>query len=253
MSQKDLETEFKHLANEFKELKELTEKLFKKYEILENKYKKCLKSKANASFICRICDQECESVKDLQEHKKAEHSTDGEYKCDECEQLFNSMHQLEKHEKSHEKFECEDCDKIFSYEGLLERHMEAVHSDTNSIIFCHYYNNDKECPFGDICIFEHDEAENCKYGKACERKMCMYSHNADENEDNCDEENENKEFSYIDVEKLKPVLEKVKLAVEKCDTLIEECSFKCKNCEFVAKDKNGLNMHIRAKHPTKAK
>ena len=81
----------------------------------------------------------------------------------------------------------------------------------------------------------------------------MYSHNTDENEDICDEENENEEFSDIDVEKLKPVLEKVKLAVEKCDTLIEECSFKCKNCEFVAKDKNGLNMHIRAKHPTKAK
>ena len=35
--------------------------------------------------------------------------------------------------------------------------------------------------------------------------------------------------------------------------MIEECSFKCKNFEFVAKDKNGLNMHIRAKHPTKAK
>ena len=247
MSQKDLEAEFKHLATEFKELKELTEKLFKKYETLENKYEKCLKNKANPSFICRLCDQECDSVKDLQEHKIEQHSTDGEFKCDECEKLFNSKNQLEKHEKIHEKFECEYCDKIFNYEGVLERHIEAVHTD--SIIFCHYYNNDKDCPFGDVCIFEHDEAENCKYGKACERRMCMYSHTDEEDENESDEDNVNDD---LDVAKLKPVLEKVKLAVEKCDNLIEKCSFKCKICDFEGKDKNGLNMHVKAKHPTKA-
>ena len=48
------------------------------------------------------------------------------------------------------------------------------------------------------------------------------------------------------------MLEKVKKAVEKCDTLLDQCSFKCKICDFEAKDRNGLVMHTKAKHPTKA-
>ena len=133
---------------------------------------------------------------------------------------------------------------------MLERHIEAVHTD--SIIFCHYYNNDKDCPFGDVCIFEHDEAENCKCGKVFERRKCMYSHTGKEDENENNEDNDNDDDLDVDVAKLKPVLEKVKLAVEKCDDLIEKCRFKCKNCDFEAKDKNGLNMHVKAKHPTKA-
>ena len=63
--------------------------------------------------------------------------------------IFKSKKKLEVHEKTHEKFECDECDKIFKYERLLERHVNAVHSDPDYIIYCHYYNNDKECPFGD--------------------------------------------------------------------------------------------------------
>ena len=45
MFQKELEAELKKLSNEFKELKSLTEKRFKKYKNLENRYEKCLKLK----------------------------------------------------------------------------------------------------------------------------------------------------------------------------------------------------------------
>ena len=78
MSQKDLEEEFKKLALEFKDLKFLTEKLFKKYEKLENKYEKCLKIKVSACFQCKICEQECSNIKDLQENKKEKHITSEE-------------------------------------------------------------------------------------------------------------------------------------------------------------------------------
>ena len=104
MSQKDLEKQFQHLATEFKELKSLTEKLYKKYELLENKYEKCLKKKANASFKCKVCDQECENIKDLQGHKREKHADGNIFKCDDCEKVFKSETKQKEHEKIHTKY-----------------------------------------------------------------------------------------------------------------------------------------------------
>ena len=87
----------------------------------------------------------------------------------------------------------------------------------------------------------------------CERVMCiicMYKHN-DEDDENNDDDGESV-CSEVDIDKLRPVLEKLKKAVEKCDNLMEQCSFNCKICDFEGKDKNGLAMHTKAKHPTKA-
>ena len=253
MLKKELEVEFKRLSEEFKELKSLTEKLFKKYEHLEHKYEKCLKVKANPGFKCIFCEQECENIKDLQKHKEEKHATLTEFKCGECERCFKSEKKLEDHKKTHEKFECDECDKIFKYERLLERHVNAVHSDSDYIIFCHYYNNDKECPFGDYCLYEHKESEKCKFRKGCERIMCMYRHDDKDNENvEDDESGSDSDCSEVDMNKIKPVLEKVRQAVERCDDIMEQCSFKCKKCDFEAKDRNGLIMHKIAKHPTKA-
>ena len=102
---------------------------------------------------------------------------------------------------------------------------------------------DKECPFGDVCIFEHEESERCKCGKGCERQMCMCTHDEEDENDNDDDDGNRDE----DVKKLN-VLEKVKMAAEKCNNLIDKCSLKCKNCDFEAKEKNGLVMHTKAKH-----
>ena len=134
------------------------------------------------------------------------------------------------------------------YEGILEKHVDAVHAGFT--LYCHYYNNNKECPYDEVCIFEHEESESCRYGKGCEREMCMYTH---DDEDESDDESDNDDGnSDDDVEKLEPVLEKVNKAVERCDNLMDKCSLKCKLCEFEAKDKNGLTMHVKAKHTTKA-
>ena len=85
MADKELEIEFKTLSTEFKDLKTLTEKLYKKYEKLENKYEKCLSRKEKASFKCKICDEECDTVKDLQEHKTEKHANVEVFKCEDCE------------------------------------------------------------------------------------------------------------------------------------------------------------------------
>ena len=49
------------------------------------------------------------------------------------------------------------------------------------------YNNEKTCPFADICVFLHQDARFCKYDERCERDMCMFKHrkkNVPLNEDN---------------------------------------------------------------------
>ena len=79
--------------------------------------------------------------------------------------------------------------------------------------------------------------------------MCMNTHNGNDEDIEIDEYSD---CSDSDLERLKPVFEKVKLAVEKCDTLIVNDRVKCKHCYFEAKDNNGLNKHMKAKHPTKA-
>ena len=85
-------------------------------------------------------------------------STDN-FKCDECEKSFKDEKKLRDHtEKMHVKYECDDCDKVFKYEAVFEKHKEAAHEDIE--LFCHYFNNDKDCPFDDECIYIHEESEN---------------------------------------------------------------------------------------------
>ena len=37
-------------------------------------------------------------------------------------------------------------------------------------------NFKKTCPYSDQCFFLHEDAQNCKYGKQCERLFCMFKH-----------------------------------------------------------------------------
>ena len=125
--------------------------------------------------------------------------------------------QLEKHNKTHKKFECDDCDSIFKREGTLEKHVQAAHEDVT--LFCHYFNNGKDCPYEDECIFVHEESDVCKFGNGCERLLCMYQHE-DGNDDDDDSESEDDsdsddESAEINVEELKPVLGKLAETFEK--------------------------------------
>ena len=145
------------------------------------------------------------------------------------------------------------CDKIFKHEGTLEKHVQAAHEDVT--LFCHYFNNEKDCPYEDECIFVHEESNDCKFGKGCERLLCMYKHedqiddDDDESEDDSDSEDESTE---INVEELKPVLGKLEETFEKLSVSLKKHfgPLKCDMCEFEAKKQNGLTMHKRAKHAT---
>ena len=115
----------------------------------------------------------------------------------------------------------------------MEKRKQAVHEDVT--LYCHYFNNDKDCPYDDVCIFLHEDSEECKFGNMCERTLCMYKHKSRNGEE------------------IKPVLEKLEEAFEKLSVNLKKHfgPLKCDKCEFEARNKNGLTMHKRAKHTAK--
>ena len=94
--------------------------------------------------------------------------------------------------------------------------------DPDYKIYCHNYNNDKECSFGDSCMYEHDEADKCKFDQVCEGIKYMYRHDDEIKQSDGDGNGSDSDCSEVDINILKPVLEKVKIAVERCDDLMEQ-------------------------------
>ena len=85
-------------------------------------------------------------------------------------------------------------------------------------------------------MFQHEESvdEECDTGA--------------ESSDGDDDDDVGVVNDSINFEEIKPALEKFKQAVDNFEQLLGKHSLKCKQCEFEAKDLNGLNMHMKAKH-----
>ena len=78
-------------------------------------------------------------------------------KCKFCEETFDETYKLEQHLKKHESkgFRCEHCEKMFHLEWRFNKHIKS-HS-VKSTRKCHYFNNDKICPYEEIgCMFLHE-------------------------------------------------------------------------------------------------
>ena len=177
MSVLDIEPIFIQLTKEFEELKEKIDNINKKYEYLEN----IIQKQKTFQFKCALCKKKFGNINNLKDHKKNEACGKKSFECGECDKSYNTTDQLETHKKIHVKFGCEECDCEFKFERNLLKHMEAVHG--NRILYCHFYNNDKDCPFDDECVFAHQDSPDCKYGAGCERVMCMFSHEDKEDDD----------------------------------------------------------------------
>ena len=77
--------------------------------------------------------------------------------------------------RDHKSYECEVRDKRFKFEAILEKHVEAVHEDVK--LYCHYFNNEKECPHAEescFCIYLHEESLACKFGSGCQRMYLLW-------------------------------------------------------------------------------
>ena len=104
--------------------------------------------------------------------------------CEDCGQSFSRNCDFEKHLDNHQKeklFECDVCGKRFFLEWRLKKHT-GVHLEVTR--FCHYFNNDKPCPYSEIgCKFRHEKAGKCTF-KECKNSLCQYNHKQDEAQEN---------------------------------------------------------------------
>ena len=254
MLDKDLEKEFLSLKTEFVGAMSKIDDLISKYSSLERKYEKNMKRSKNVNFKCHNCGEKFESVGDLKKHKAD--GCQGDFVCEECDKKFQNESKLEMHKLTHKKFECDECDRIFKHQAILEKHIQAAHEDIT--LYCHYFNNDKDCPYENECIFVHEESEICKFSSGCERLLCMYRHEGDnaaedDTDDESDDGDADDDSMDVDVAEIKPVLEKLEEAFEKLSVNLKKHfgPLKCEMCEFEAKNENGLTMHKRAKHTSK--
>ena len=57
----------------------------------------------------------------------------------------------------------------------LKKHMR-LHTEKN-ILHCHYFNNNKSCPFEEHgCKFIHAASNFCTFGTTCSRRLCPSRH-----------------------------------------------------------------------------
>ena len=112
------------------------------------------------------------------------------------------------------------------------------------------FTNDKECPYEEECIYIHKDTENCRFGRKCERQMCMFKQEETDDKDEDDDESECEIKSQEENtgDELKPIVDRVQKALEKFDSLLQKNELKCKVCDFTAKNKTGLNKHVKSKH-----
>ena len=134
----------------------------------------CIKSDV---FKCRYCGDLVGSQRDLSCHIKTFHQTNRE--CKQCDKKFPTSFQLESHLKEHgtiKKYQCQECNKTFHFKWRLQSHMK-IHDDECYLRKCHFFNNNKQCPFEEVgCKFLHKESMYCKYKDKCKYDRCQFRH-----------------------------------------------------------------------------
>ena len=114
----------------------------------------------------------------MKQHVRSKHTVN-QAKCKSCDQVFPKNSELEIHiELNHrevEKFSCDECDMTFVLLWRLKKH-KSIHSENNNS-YCHYFNNDKACPYARLgCMFKHESSPACIDIKNCSRRLCQFKH-----------------------------------------------------------------------------
>ena len=123
---------------------------------------------------CDMCDVLFADKTQLTQHNKTKHCK--RKVCRICEQSFNESFQLEEHLISeHEKnkgYKCMKCECAFVLKWRLKNHVEG-HMSGSKVKTCHYYNNNKVCPYEFVgCMFKHTEANECPNSSRCTKTKC---------------------------------------------------------------------------------
>ena len=129
-----------------------------------------------------VCDKTLIVKPNLKEQTKARHSKT--YECEFCDETFTESWKMEEHLEHHgneRPFKCSICDKGFYRKWRMEKHTSDHRVD---IKFCHYYNNDKPCPYDKVgCKFKHENAPECRFNLKCTFKLCQFTHTTKKGEE----------------------------------------------------------------------
>ena len=181
---KSLSQEILILKEQVKEIDPLKQKVLELLEMIKNlnikenyEVRTFVKEIAQVAIKCKICERDFATKKILKKHNLEIHPT--KIKCQDCDKVFMKNCELEVHIKNQHKkvkeYTCDLCDKTFVLEWRLIKHQENHKYPTR--IKCHYFNNEKDCPFEEIgCMFAHEESGVCKFGQMCGKKLCSYQH-----------------------------------------------------------------------------
>ena len=161
----------KELLKENSEIKKELSDVKSHYANLLEEYR-CLEAKTISK--CNKCEKNLEGLENVRNPKEDDNSALQLFKCDQCEKEFNQNWKLNAHLKTCRMSKCDVCDKTFKYEELRKKHMLITHE--NFKIYCHFFNNEKTCPYNEDCVYLHEDSTVCRYGMACERNYCMFKH-----------------------------------------------------------------------------
>ena len=150
-------------------IKCLSDKLSKKFDkdgvivresrqVIElNKKVAHIETEINLSKVFPRCRTQKEAQTEDPNHVKRN------IKCHVCGKEFSRNFELEKHIEEHQpekEHRCDICGKLFYLEWRLNKHTD-VHSQNTKV--CHFFNNQKPCPYDDIgCKFRHEQTEEAE-------------------------------------------------------------------------------------------
>ena len=159
-NKKELLKENSELKEELADITTKYDKLSERIKTLETELKcnKCVRTSENSTNVKKHPDQHIPLM----------------YNCDKCRKEFDEEWKLNSHLKVCKVNKCDQCDKSFKYIEIKKKHVQISHE--NFKIYCHFFNNEKTCPYDAECVFLHEDSPKCKYGDSCERMYCMFKH-----------------------------------------------------------------------------
>ena len=171
------------LKQKVEENKETNERFFKELTTVNKKVSGSSTQSLTENYStepkisCTMCDLKFKERHQMKKHIKMNHPK--LMVCSICDDKFTECHKLEEHlmdvHKKKKNFTCSVCKVGFVLRWRMAKHVK-LHEQT-SIKTCHYFNNQKECPFARVgCKFIHEEADLCRFQRQCDRPMCQFKH-----------------------------------------------------------------------------
>ena len=231
-----------------KEVKEVPA-LKKRIAVLEEKLAAEYNPKRTdeTSKKCKICEESFSSQSFLKKHLVENHPS--RIKCKKCETTFERNSDLEVHiTNNHEgtdQHSCDICGKTFVLKWRLKKHTDGHNNKSQK--YCHYYNNDKSCPYEEIgCKFQHQISEKCVFGQKCKNKLCQFKHEVlIENHEKVIDVLENEVIEEFEKDEQNILSLKEKTGLD-LTILVDVKS--CKKCGFETHSEGKLRKHERLTH-----